>query len=75
MKLEFIKMNLVEFSGQGENATHLKVMKEFENDYEQGKQYCLNRGWIVSLNDNSILSVTSKAMFGFKFNALVKKID
>ena len=46
-------------------------MKEFENDYEQGKQYCINRGWTISLKDNSILSINSKAMFGFKFNYIL----
>lgn len=75
MKLEFIKMQKVEFSGQGENATHLKVMQEFEKSFSDGEYYCTARGWKVHLGDNNILTVTSKAMFGFKFQAVVKKIE
>lgn len=71
MKLEFIKLKEVKHSGTGDNATHIKVMQEFENDFEEGKRYCKIRGWRVIFSDN-LLSVLSNSPFGFTLIALAE---
>lgn len=71
MTLEFIKLKEVKHSGTGDNATHIKVMKEFENDFEDAKRYCNLRGWKTTLSNN-ILSVTGSLPFSFQLVALVR---
>lgn len=70
--MEILKIKTLEHSGQGENATHKKVLAEFRKSEEKGIYYCKQRGWDVTITE-TLLTVTSKAMFGFKMSALIKK--
>ncbi len=69
MKLEFIKIKEVKHSGN----SHIEVMKQFEDSFEQGSYYCSLRGWRVEFY-NGLLTVYSILPFGFKFVALCKSI-
>jgi hypothetical protein len=70
--MEILKLKTLEHSGQGENATHKKVLAEFRKSEEQGVYYCRQRGWEVSITE-TLLKVTSNAMFGFRMSALIKR--
>ena len=71
-KIEFLKLNYVNHSGQGKGAIHLKVMREFEKSKSEGIKYCEKRGWNVFFN-GGILQVKSSALFGFHMNAIIKE--
>ena len=49
-----------------------KVLAEFKKSEEQGIYYCRQRGWNVSITE-TLLKVTSNAMFGFRMSALIKR--
>lgn len=71
MKLKFLKIKYLIHSGQGENATHLKVMNKFEKSYEEGEKYCLENNYNVLL-ENNYLTISNEQIYGFKFIALVE---
>jgi hypothetical protein len=70
--MEILKLKTLEHSGQGENATHKKVLSEFMKSEKHGINYCQQRGWEVSITE-TLLKVTSKDMFGFRMSALIKR--
>jgi hypothetical protein len=70
--MEILKLKTLEHSGQGKNATHKKVLTEFRKSEEQGVYYCRQRGWDVSITE-TLLKVTSNAVFGFRMSALIKR--
>ena len=70
--MEILKLKTLEHSGQGENAMHKKVLDEFRKSEEQGIYYCRQKGLDVSITE-TLLRVTSNAMFGFKMSALIKR--
>jgi len=70
--MEILKIMSLKHSGQGENATHIKVIDEFTKSEEQGIYYCKQRGWDVNIT-NSLLVVQSKAIFGFHMYAKIKR--
>lgn len=70
--MEILKLKELKHSGQSENATHIKVLNEFKKSESQGVRYCLQRGWNVSIT-NTLLKVTSNALFGFQMTALIKR--
>ena len=72
-KIEVLKLNYVNHSGQGKEATHIKVIDAFKISKSNGIKYCESRGWKVSFFEG-ILQVKSDAMFGFQMNAIVKEI-
>lgn len=73
-KLVFCHITNVKHSGLGTNQIHVSVMNEFCKSIEEGKQYCQQRGWEVELN-RGVLSVYSKAPFGFCMTALVQEVE
>ena len=74
MKLRFISIKYLIYSGQGENAIHLKVINEFEKSYKDGEKFCLENEYNLLL-ENNYLTISSEKVFGFKFIAKVEKID
>lgn len=68
MKVE--KILTLRFSGQGENAIHKKVIQAFSLGEDEGKKYCIARGYEANIK-HGILTVYSPAMFGFEMKALV----
>lgn len=72
-KIEVLRLNFVNHSGQGENATHIKVIEAFKISKDNGLEYCKKRGWKVNFFD-SVLQVKSNALFGFHMNAIIKEV-
>jgi hypothetical protein len=70
--MEILKLKTLEHSGQGKNAIHIKVFAEFKKSENEGIYYCKKRGWEVIITE-TLLKVTSSAMFGFKMSALIKR--
>ena len=70
--MEFLKIRHLKHSGFGDNALHLRVMREFRRSEDHGIYYCKQRGW-RTLITGSVLTVYSPALFGFEFSALIKR--
>jgi len=68
-KIKFLKIRHLKNSGC--DPIHVKVMNEFRESKASGISYCKKRDWNVSLTD-VLLTVKSKAMFGFEFVALIE---
>lgn len=73
-KLIFNHVANIKHSGHGSQAIHTVVMDKFRESIEEGKRYCQLRGWEVSISDG-ILTVRSKAPFGFGMTALVQEVE
>ena len=72
MIMEILKIKTLKHSGHGEGATHKKVIREFNKSEMDGLHYCRLRGWSVEITE-TLLTVKSKALFGFEMLALIKK--
>jgi len=65
--LQIIKFHEIKHSGQGENATHIKISKHLrENGLPSLKKYCEARGWNFYHNERlGTIKIESVAPFGF----------
>jgi hypothetical protein len=65
--MQIIKFHEIKHSGQGENATHLKISKELrENGLKSLKSYCEKRGWDFFHDERmGTIKISSSAPFGF----------
>lgn len=67
--MEIFKITHLKHSGIGKNATHLKVIEQFEKSKNDGLIYCSKRGWNVK-EYNNCFTISSGAMFGFEMTFL-----
>jgi hypothetical protein len=66
------KLLYVNHSGTGRDATHVKVIREFQKSKAHGMLYCQARGWSATIVGN-ILKVESELPFGFNMGAIVSE--